>query len=63
MKLELAAGASLVAIEVAGYYSNSYYLLEEVSFLQAELTVAGTVLAATGGDDLPFTVFALTDPA
>ena len=34
----LAAGENVVAIEVAGYNANSYYLLDQPSFLQAEVT-------------------------
>jgi alpha-L-rhamnosidase len=41
---------NVVAIEVAGYNANSYYLLDQPSFLQAEVLVGSTVLAATGKD-------------
>ena len=50
----LASGANIVAIEVAGYNSNSYYLLDQPSFLQAEVTVGETLVAATGHPDKPF---------
>jgi alpha-L-rhamnosidase len=41
---------NVVATEVAGYNANSYYLLDQPSFLQAEVLAGGTVLAATGTD-------------
>ncbi len=41
-------GRNIIAIEVAGYNINSYYLLDQPSFLQAELAADGGVLAATG---------------
>ena len=47
--LALKAGANVVAIEVAGYNANSFYLLDQPSFLQAEILADGKVLAATGG--------------
>lgn len=47
--LALKAGANVVAIEVAGYNANSFYLLDQPSFLQAEVVAGGKVLAATGG--------------
>jgi alpha-L-rhamnosidase len=47
-------GANLVAFEVAGYNVNSYYLLDQPSFLQAEVVAGGTVLAATGDEGSPF---------
>ncbi|MCX7009135.1 MAG: hypothetical protein NTY53_18125 [Kiritimatiellaeota bacterium] len=47
--LALKAGANVVAIEVAGYNANSFYLLDQPSFLQAEVIASGKVLAATGG--------------
>ena len=41
-------GTNLLAFEVAGYNVNSYYLLDQPSFLQAEVVVDGQVVAATG---------------
>lgn len=43
-------GKNLVAVEVAGYNVNSYYLLDQPSFLQAEIVAGGKVLAATGSE-------------
>ncbi len=56
---KLAAGQSVVAIEVAGYNCNSYYLLDQPSFLQAEIVADGKVLASTGGEGVPFTAAVL----
>lgn len=39
---------NLVAIEAVGYNVNSYYLLDQPAFLQAEVVAAERVLAATG---------------
>lgn len=41
-------------IEVAGYNVNSYYLLDQPSFLQAEVKAGETVLAATGSGPAAF---------
>jgi alpha-L-rhamnosidase len=45
----LKPGANFVAFEVAGYNVNSFYLLDQPSFLQAEVVADGKVLASTGG--------------
>lgn len=43
--------AGLLAVEVAGYNVNSYYVLDQPAFLQAEVVdESGRVLAATGDD-------------
>jgi alpha-L-rhamnosidase len=44
----LQPGSNLVCVEVAGYNINSYWVLNQPSFLQAEITSGDTVLAATG---------------
>ena len=41
-------GDNIVAIEVAGYNEPSYYLLDQPSFLQAEVELNGECVAATG---------------
>ncbi|HPO16653.1 MAG TPA: hypothetical protein PLI09_24665 [Candidatus Hydrogenedentes bacterium] len=46
-------GKNIVAIEVAGYNANSYYLLDQPSFLQAEVVAGATLLAATGHAEKP----------
>ena len=46
----LRKGKNDITIEVAGYNSPSYYLLDQPSFLQAEVEVDGKVVAATGRD-------------
>ena len=51
---QLKAGSNVVAIEVAGYNSNSYYVLDQPSFLQAELIQGVQVLASTLGEGEPF---------
>ena len=51
---KLKPGANVVAFEVAGYNANSYYLLDQPSFLQAEIVADGEVLASTGGGGKPF---------
>lgn len=45
----LRPGENVVAIEVAGYNVNSYYVLDQPSFLQAEVVSGDDVLASTGG--------------
>jgi len=50
----LVPGRNLVAIEVAGYNVNSYYLIDQPSFLQAEVLCGPTVLASTAGKGSPF---------
>lgn len=41
-------GENVIALEVAGYNVNSYYVLNQPSFLQCEVVCDGDVLAATG---------------
>ena len=48
LKPYLHKGENLIAIEVAGYNCPSYYLLNQPSFLQAEVEVNGAIVAATG---------------
>jgi len=57
----LRPGTNLVAFEVAGYNVNSYYLLDQPSFLQAEIVADGKVLASTGGDGSPFQAILLKE--
>jgi len=51
---KLQPGVNVVAFEVAGYNVNSYYLLDQPSFLQAEILSDGKVLASTEGHGAPF---------
>ena len=51
---KLQPGVNAVAFEVAGYNVNSYYLLDQPSFLQAEIVAEGKVLASTEGHGVPF---------
>ena len=41
-------GPNVIAIEVAGYNANTYYTLNQPSYLQAEVVAGGKVLARTG---------------
>jgi alpha-L-rhamnosidase len=50
----LRSGRNLVALEVAGYNVNSYYLLDQPSFLQAEVSAGADVLASTAGKGSQF---------
>ncbi len=43
----LKPGDNIIAIEVAGYNIDNYYLPNQPSFLQAEITSSGKILAAT----------------
>ena len=43
-------GENTISIEVAGYNVNSFYVLNQPSFLQCEVVCEGEVLAATGRD-------------
>ena len=49
-----AAGGNVLAIEVAGYNVNSFYLLDQPAFLQAEVVSNGNVLASTAGQGAGF---------
>jgi alpha-L-rhamnosidase len=55
------AGRNVVAVEVAGYNVNSYYLLDEPAFLQAEVVCEGTVLASTAGQGAAFDATILSE--
>lgn len=46
---QLKPGKNVLCVEVAGYNVNSYYILDQPSFLQAEVTMDSTVLASTAG--------------
>jgi alpha-L-rhamnosidase len=47
-------GKNLIALEVAGYNIHNYYLLNQPSFLQAEILTNGSVLASTAGSGVRF---------
>jgi alpha-L-rhamnosidase len=57
----LQPGMNFVAFEVAGYNVNSYYVLDQLSFLQAEVVAGGKILASTGGSGAPFTAAILPE--
>ena len=50
----LMEGKNLVSVEVAGYNVNAFYVMNEPSFLQAEVVTDSDVLASTGGDGQQF---------
>lgn len=56
-----AKGQNLVSIEVAGYNVNSYYVLDQPSFLQAEVSTDSVVLASTAGDGNRFEARVITE--
>jgi len=58
---KLKPGANLVAFEVAGYNVNSFYLLDQLSFLQAEVVAGNEILASTGSNGKPFDVGLLAE--
>jgi len=58
---KLQPGANVIAFEVAGYNVNSYYLLDQPSFLQAEVVAGDKVLASTGGKGERFTCTVLKE--
>jgi len=45
---------NVLAVEVAGYNVNSFYLLDEPAFLQAEVISDGRILASTAGKGANF---------
>ena len=47
-------GKNLIAVEAAGYNVNSYYLLDQPSFIQAEVISSGAILASTEGEGTNF---------
>ncbi len=51
---KLADGPNVLAIEVAGYNINSYYLLDQPSFIQAELVSGERIIAATSAGNNDF---------
>ncbi len=57
----LVSGTNTVVVEVAGYNANSYYLLDQPSFLQAEIVAAGKVIASTAGAGIPFEAAVVTE--
>lgn len=52
-------GINWVAVEVAGYNVNSYYLLDQPSFLQAAVQDGNQVIASTAGNGNQFEAFVL----
>jgi len=52
---------NLVTIDVAGYNVNSYYVLDQPSFLQAEIISDGKVIVSTAGKGAAFEARILTE--
>ncbi|MBN2327607.1 MAG: hypothetical protein JXR73_10675 [Candidatus Omnitrophica bacterium] len=52
-------GVNYVAIEAAGYNVNSFYLLDQPAFLQAEIQFGDRIAASTGGMGAQFEAFLL----
>ena len=48
LKSRLRKGENIIAVEVAGYNVNTYYTLDQPSFLLAETELDGTTVLATG---------------
>lgn len=49
---QVKTGENIIAVEVAGYNVNTYYTLDQPSFLQAEVELDGKIALATGaGND------------
>ena len=59
LKGRVKPGPNTVAVEVAGYNVNSFYFMDQPSFLQAEVVAGRTVLASTAGAGAPFEAQAL----
>lgn len=57
----LKGGDNYVAVETAGYNVNSFYTLDQPSFVQAEIVRGGRIAAATGSAEHPFDVFVLPE--
>ncbi|MBN1294117.1 MAG: hypothetical protein JXB48_19935 [Candidatus Latescibacteria bacterium] len=57
----LVDGNNIIVIEAAGYNVNSYYLLDQPSFVQAEVVADGTVICSTGSDLHGFRAFLLPE--
>ena len=58
---KLRAGTNDLAFEVAGYNVNSYYLLDQPSFLQAEVFCDGKPLLSTSGAGANFSATILNE--
>ena len=58
---KLLPGENLLAVETAGYNINSYYLLDQPSFFQAEIVSSGRVIASTAGTGSAFKACLLTE--
>ena len=57
----LVDGDNVIVIEAAGYNVNSYYLLDQPSFVQAEVVADGKAIGSTGSDTHGFETFLLPE--
>jgi alpha-L-rhamnosidase len=57
---KMVTGTNSLAIEVAGYNVNSYYLLDQPSFLQAEVASGENIIASTSAQSDDFEAIQLT---
>jgi alpha-L-rhamnosidase len=51
---KLIIGENIITIEVVGYNINSFYLIEQSPFIQAEVILGGKVIASTAGEGSSF---------
>lgn len=58
---ELLKKDNYLTVDAAGYNVNSYYLLDQPAFLQAEVVCDGAVIASTGKAGRPFEARILTE--
>lgn len=47
---KFAGGRRVISLEVQSYRVNSFYIMDQIPFLQAEILSGGNVVAFTGGD-------------
>ncbi len=57
LPLALGGGSNRLELEVAGYNNDSYYLVRQPPFLQAEVLVGGAVIAATHSERGSFAAY------
>lgn len=57
----LQPGDNMVAIEIAGYNVDSFYILNQPSFVQAEIVIEGLIVVATGSVDIDFQLGIIKD--
>jgi alpha-L-rhamnosidase len=58
---KMQVGENIIAVEVVGYNVNSYYLLDQAAFLQAEVIAGEQVVCATGNNETGFKASIMTE--